>query len=162
MEREANIAIQVLLIEDDLHDTGFIVSNLKEIDSNCKVDIAGSGKAAIEYFEKLKGNDLPIPQLIILDLTLPDMSGLELLEHIKAQNGFKLIPVIILTESRKKEDVLKAEALYANSFICKPLQDDNFKEAIKIIYDFWFRLIRLPPAQSVSDLAREKASISGV
>lgn len=88
--------------------------------------------------------DIPRPDLILLDLNLPKKDGREVLEEIKSDKDLKYIPVVILTTSKAEEDIFKAYDLYANCYITKPVDLDQFIAVIKSIEDFWFSIVKLP------------------
>ena len=88
--------------------------------------------------------DLPVPDLILLDLNLPRRDGREVLTEIKADEGFKHIPVVILTSSQDEEDILQSYRLHANCYISKPIRFGEFVKVVKSIEEFWFTIVALP------------------
>ena len=86
----------------------------------------------------------PRPDLILLDLNLPRMDGREVLTALKQDEGWKRIPVIILTTSNDEQDVLKAYDLHANCFITKPVRLERFLQVVQSIEEFWLAVVRLP------------------
>ena len=88
--------------------------------------------------------DLPVPDLILLDLNLPRRDGREVLTEIKADEGFKHIPVVILTSSQDEEDILQSYRLHANCYISKPIRFGEFVKVVKSIEEFWFTIVTLP------------------
>ena len=87
----------------------------------------------------------PRPDLILLDLNLPKMNGREVLAEIKADPDLRRIPVVILTVSKAEQDILKTYNLYANCYITKPVDLDQFLEVVKSIENFWLTVVMLPP-----------------
>jgi len=87
----------------------------------------------------------PRPDLILLDLNLPRKNGREVLAEIKADESFKIIPVIVLTTSNSSEDILQAYDLHANCYVVKPVGFENFLKAVQSIRNFWFSVVALPP-----------------
>ena len=81
---------------------------------------------------------MPMPDLILLDLNLPRRDGREVLTEIKADEGFKHIPVVILTSSQDEEDILRSYRLHANCYISKPIRFGEFVKVVKSIEEFWF------------------------
>ena len=88
------------------------------------------------------------PDLILLDLNLPRKDGREVLAEVKGDDALKDIPVIVLTSSRDPQDILKVYSLYANCFITKPLDFNEFIRVTKAIEDFWFGIAKLPETPS--------------
>ena len=91
------------------------------------------------------------PQLILLDLNLPKKDGREVLAEIKTDPTLSAIPVIVLTTSKAREDILRAYELHANCYITKPLELDQFAEVLSTIGKFWFQLVQLPPYYAESE-----------
>src|SRR4029077_11451245 len=89
--------------------------------------------------------DAPRPGLILLDLNLPRVDGLEVLAEIKADPVLKVIPVVILTTSQAQQDVLRSYALHANAYVSKPVDFERFMEAIRQIDNFFVTLVKLAP-----------------
>jgi chemotaxis family two-component system response regulator Rcp1 len=137
----------VLLIEDNPVDADFIREALTEIESNIKLDWVEDGEAGINFLFQhcySRDTDLPCPDLILLDLNLPKLSGREVLEAIKGNPDTKHIPVIILTTSSDPRDVIDTYSLHANCFVTKPADLDEFTAAVKSIREFWTRCASLP------------------
>ncbi len=88
--------------------------------------------------------DMPMPDLILLDLNLPGKDGREVLTEIKADERFKHIPVVILTSSQDEEDILRSYRLHANCYISKPIRFGEFVKVAKSIEEFWFTIVTLP------------------
>jgi CheY-like chemotaxis protein len=86
----------------------------------------------------------PNPDLILLDLNIPKRSGFEVLEHIKADSLFRHIPVIILTSSKADGDVFRGYSSYANAYVTKPANLDQYFTVVRIINEFWLSTARLP------------------
>jgi CheY-like chemotaxis protein len=94
---------------------------------------------------KGKYKDAPKPDLIIMDLNLPRKDGREVLAEIKNDEGLKHIPIVIMTISQAEEDILRSYKLHANCFITKPIDLNQFIRVIKLIEEFWFSIVKLPP-----------------
>jgi CheY-like chemotaxis protein len=107
--------------------------------------VVNDGVEAIKLLNRdVQYRDIPLPDLILLDLNLPKKDGREVLEEIKSDKDLKHIPVVILTTSKAEEDIFKAYDLYANCYITKPVDLDQFIAVIKSIEDFWFSIVKLP------------------
>ena len=144
MERERTI----LLVEDNPDDELLTLLAFKDNNISNEVIIARDGAEALEYFYghgKYKGRDLSIlPQVILLDLKLPKIDGLEVLKQIRSYQPTKLLPVVVLTSSKEETDIVKSYELGANSYIQKPVDFEQFSEAIKQLGLYWLLLNELP------------------
>jgi len=110
-----------------------------------KLHVVNDGVEAIKLLNRdVQYLDIPLPDLILLDLNLPKKDGREVLEEIKSDKDLKHIPVVILTTSKAEDDVFKAYDLHANCYITKPVDLDQFIAVIKSIEDFWFSIVKLP------------------
>lgn len=137
--------VNILLVEDNLADVRLTEEALKDSKLICKMHVVNDGEEAISFLRKEdKYQDVPRPDLIILDLNLPKKSGTEVLDEIKADNDLKAIPVVILTMSSSDEDALRAYNSHANCYITKPINFSQFKKVVNSIEDFWFTIVRLP------------------
>lgn len=137
--------IQILLVEDNEGDILLITEALKEAKILNSVRIAKDGEQAIDFLEK-RGDfhEVPSPDLVILDINLPKINGHEVLEHIKQTEYLKQIPVIMLTTSSSENDILASYKNHANCYITKPVDVDEFLNAVTQIEQFWIQLIHLP------------------
>ena len=137
--------IDILLIEDSPGDVRLTKEALNEIKMDSELYIVNDGVEAYEFLTKKdKYNDMPTPDLILLDLNLPKMDGRELIERIKENEKLKSIPVIVLSTSNDQEDVNKLYQLQANCYLTKPVDFLGFIELMKAIEMFWMRLVLLP------------------
>ena len=127
----------VLLVEDDKADVLLITESLLERGMARDVRLAADGIAALEM---LRESDRPRPDLIVLDLNMPRMNGLELLTHLKADPDLSLIPVVVLTTSSTPEDVTGAYRRHANAYVTKPVGLDDFVNAVRSIDVFFLDL----------------------
>ena len=137
--------IQVLLVEDSPEDADLAIEAFNEGESRKQVHLVEDGLKAMAFLLK-KGDyqNVPRPDLIILDLNLPKKNGLEVLEEIKNNPDIKLIPVVIFTTSSAYEDVYQSYSKQANCFMSKPSNLKEFVAAIKLLEDFWFSIVKLP------------------
>ncbi|KPJ58524.1 MAG: hypothetical protein AMS15_08200 [Planctomycetes bacterium DG_23] len=138
--------IEILLVEDNPGDVRLMLEALKEGKVLNRVSVVEDGLEAMAFLrQEGKHTDAPRPDLILLDLNLPLMDGRDVLAEIKADIGFKRIPVVILTVSQAEEDILKSYNLYANCYITKPVGLDDFVSVVKAIENFWLTIVKLPP-----------------
>jgi chemotaxis family two-component system response regulator Rcp1 len=138
--------IEILLVEDNPGDADLAREALENSKVRNAVHVVTDGVAAMEFLRRTgMYKDAVRPDLILLDLNLPKKDGREVLAEIKADEGLKRIPVVILTTSKDEADVLKTYNLHANCYITKPIDLAQFMKVVKSIEDFWFTIVRLPP-----------------
>lgn len=139
-------SINILICEDNLGDVYIIKNALQNSTSSYDLHHVDNGEAALSYLQNTKeDNKIPRPDLILLDLNLPKKHGFEVLQDIKTNPDFKTIPVIVLTSSKSRQDVLKSYELFGSCFVTKPFDFDEFSTAMETIEKFWLNLVRLPP-----------------
>jgi two-component system response regulator len=137
----ANKTVEILLVEDNPNDVELTLYALKKYHVAERVDTVRDGAEALEYlfctgmYAHRQSEDMP--QLILLDLKLPKMDGLDVLRQIKANTRTQSIPVIALTSSREETDVQESYRLGVNSYIVKPIDFDRFIEVIRRLGTYW-------------------------
>jgi CheY-like chemotaxis protein len=137
--------IDVLLVEDDDGDVLMTREAFEHYKIRNRLHVVGDGEQALEFLRKTgRYADAPRPGLILLDVNLPRRSGLEVLAELKQDPDLLVIPVVMLTTSRAEEDILRSYALHANAFVSKPVDFEQFVEAIRQIDNFFLTLVRLP------------------
>ena len=143
-----NKSVEILLVEDNPSDIELTLYALKKFHVAERIDIVRDGVEALEYlfrtgsYASRQAEDLP--QLILLDLKLPKLDGLEVLRQIKANQHTHTIPVIALTSSREDTDVRESYRLGVNSYIVKPIDFDNFIELIRRLGTYWLHHNQTP------------------
>jgi CheY-like chemotaxis protein len=143
--------IEILLVEDSPSDTELTVEALREAKMRNHLSVVEDGVQAIEFLRrKGKFAQAPRPDLILLDLNLPRKDGREVLAEIKADDGLKTIPIVVLTTSRAEQDVLQSYRLNANCYITKPVDFEQFLDVVRSIESFWLYVVRLPPATAAT------------
>lgn len=138
----------ILLVEDNPDDIELTKEALNYANILNEVVVATDGEEALEYLNRTASGPHPceaLPQVILLDLKLPKLDGFEVLRRIREDEKLKRIPVIILTSSRQQEDIARSYDLHANSYIRKPVDFDNFLEAIRQMGLYWLLLNEPPP-----------------
>ena len=146
MKENPNIKIaEILLIEDNKGDVELARTALEDSKFRNRLFVVDDGEKAMKFLHKQKPyNDMPRPDLILLDLNLPRKDGREVLAEIKTDDNLKRIPVVILTTSKAEEDILKSYNLHANCYITKPIDLNQFLLVVKSIEDFWLTIVELP------------------
>ena len=139
--------IHILLVEDNEGDILLTTEALSEGKIINEVSIARDGEEAIDFLNQQGAfSNATKPDLILLDVNLPKKNGYEVLDYIKSTNDLKHMPVIILTTSSSQKDILHAYRNYANAYITKPVDVDDFIKIISTIEDFWIGIVQLPPS----------------
>jgi chemotaxis family two-component system response regulator Rcp1 len=137
--------VEILLVEDNAADARLTMGAFKSSRWPHSLSHAQDGVEALEYLRRQgKYAQARRPDLILLDLNLPRKDGRELLTELKSDQHLKRIPVVVLTTSQAQEDILRAYSLYANCYVCKPMELDDFTRIIKSIEDFWLATVKLP------------------
>ena len=135
----------VLLVEDNPADVRLVREAIKGCVYKCRLNVVTDGLQAVQYLRNEGGfTQVPRPDLILLDLNLPIKDGREVLHDIKEDDNLKDIPVVILTTSRSKDDVVGTYRLHANCFLTKPTLISDFFELVCTLEKFWFELVMLP------------------
>ncbi len=139
----------ILLVEDNPDDEVLTLRALKKNNILNEVVVTRDGTETLDYLfgrGSYAGRDTSVmPQLILLDLKLPKLDGLGVLERIRADDRTKLVPVVILTSSKEEQDVVSGYNLGANSYIRKPVDFAQFSEAIRLLGLYWLVLNESPP-----------------
>lgn len=134
--------IYILMAEDEENDVEFTREAFKSAKIKNHLSVVDDGDQVLPYLENEQNQT---PDLILLDINMPKMSGLEVLDQLKAHPKYKTIPVVILTSSNSDEDIAKSYENYANCYVRKPIGYEQFGEIIKAIEDFWLTVVVLPP-----------------
>jgi len=132
--------IQILLVEDNEGDVLLTMEALKEARIYNEVIVARDGEEAIRMLDDARS----LPDLVLLDINLPRIDGIEVLAYIKNNDLLKSIPVIMLSTSSDERDIKGAYMHHANCFISKPVGLQNFMDVIRTIENFWISIVKLP------------------
>jgi len=139
----------ILLVEDNPDDEALTMRALKQSKLANEIVITRDGNEALEFMfgtGKFEGRDVShTPAVVLLDLKLPKLSGLEVLERLRADPRTKLVPVVVLTSSSEDEDMLRSYQLGANSYVRKPVVFGKFADAVSQLGLYWVLLNQLPP-----------------
>jgi two-component system response regulator len=140
----------ILLVEDNPDDELLALRALKKSNVPNEVVVAHDGVEALDYLfasGPYEGRDASaMPQLVLLDLKLPRVDGLEVLKRLRSDERTRLLPVVILTSSRERRDVLEGYGLGANSYVRKPVDFEQFVRAIEQLKLYWLVLNETPPS----------------
>jgi two-component system, response regulator len=138
----------ILLVEDNPDDEALTLRALKKNDIRNQVVVARDGAQALEYLfgtgERKERNPEVLPELVLLDLKLPRVDGLEVLRRIRADERTRLLPVVILTSSKEQRDLVEGYGYGANSYIRKPVDFGQFVEAVRQLGLYWLVLNETP------------------
>jgi two-component system response regulator len=142
----------ILLVEDNPDDEALTLRAFSKNNIRNPVVVARNGAEALDYLfasGDYAGRDVAdLPQVVLLDLKLPKVDGLEVLRRIRADERTELLPVVILTSSREEQDVVEGYRLGANSYVRKPVNFDEFVEAARQLGLYWLLLNEVPPRRS--------------
>lgn len=139
----------ILLVEDNPTDEALILRAFKKYNVSGQISIVRDGAEAVDFLfcqGAYKDRDpRDLPQLILLDMKLPKLSGLEVLRRIRANERTRLLPVIMLTSSKEEQDLIESYRSGANSYVRKPIDYDQFLEAVRQLSLYWLILNEPPP-----------------
>jgi CheY-like chemotaxis protein len=142
--------ITILLVEDNLQDIEITRRALAKGRVGNELKVVRDGEEALDYlYRRGKFQDpdaSPRPGMILLDLNLPKVGGLEVLQQIKKDDSLKAIPVIVLTVSQREQDIVRSYDLGVNTYIQKPVEFDNFMRVINTVHEYWVLVATLPPS----------------
>lgn len=136
MEQE----FEIIIVEDNPMDAELMIRSLKKSNLANSLIVLEDGEQALDYIfcrGQYSNRDLGVPKVIFLDLKLPKLGGLEVLEEIKSNEKTKNIPVVIVTSSKEDPDIAKAYSLGANSYVVKPVNFEKFSETIVQLGFYW-------------------------
>jgi chemotaxis family two-component system response regulator Rcp1 len=141
MNGERAVPIQILLVEDNPGDARLAREAIRSYKLANELHHVEDGVAAMDFLRLGE----PRPDLILLDLNLPKKDGRQVLKEIKQDQSLRRIPVCVLTTSSAESDLAKSYDNYANCYITKPVDFDQFVKVVRSIEDFWLSIVRLPP-----------------
>ncbi len=141
----------ILLIEDNPDDVALTLRAFKKSNIGNEVIVARDGQEALDYLFGAGAyagrNPAMIPAVVLLDLKLPKVDGLEILRRVREDRRTKLVPVVILTSSREEQDVVRGYDLGANSYIRKPVDFEQFNECVRQLGLYWLLINEPPPSE---------------
>ncbi|MFZ5876697.1 MAG: response regulator [Nitrospirota bacterium] len=141
--------VTILLVEDNLQDIEITKRAFAKGRVRNDLLVVRDGEEALDYlYRRGKFQDpasSPRPGMILLDLNLPKVGGLEVLQRIKQDDSLKSIPVIVLTVSQREQDVVRSYDLGVNTYIQKPVEFENFMRVVNTVHEYWVLIATLPP-----------------
>lgn len=157
-ERMGTELKRILLVEDDPRDVELILESLGDYNLANEVVVARDGEEALDflyYREAFKARPNGNPAVVLLDLKLPKVNGLEVLRQIRSDNKLKMMPVVILTSSREEKDWVESYKLGVNAYVVKPVDFHEFVKAVKDLGAFW-AVVNEPPPGSIGKVKKGK------
>ena len=155
-DRQASEPFHILLVEDNPGDVRLAREAFEEGDVASVLHVARDGEAGLDFlYQRGEYEDAPRPALVLLDLHLPGVDGLELLERVNEDADLKRIPTIVLTSSDADDDVVRSYERHANAYLTKPFGPDDFAALVRTFEAFWFTRVRLPPERSEAASGRD-------
>src|SRR5213594_710557 len=139
---------RILLVEDDEYDVELTLKALAAHNLSNEVVVVRDGAAALDYFHRrgaFAGREPGNPVVVLLDLKLPKVDGMQVLRHLKSDPELKVVPVVILTSSREQQDVIEGYELGVNAYVVKPVAFQDFIEAVKQLGMVWALTNEPPP-----------------
>lgn len=141
----AGRAIEILLVEDDPGDELITREAFEHNKLKNNLHVAHDGEEGLKFlYKRGEYEGAPRPDLILLDLNLPKYDGRQLLEKVKSDPELSRIPIVVLTTSSAEEDILRSYELHANAYVTKPVDLDQFINAVRQIDEFFIQVVRLP------------------
>jgi two-component system response regulator len=137
--------VEILLVEDNPNDVELALHALRKNNLTNRIEVVRDGAEALDFIFG-NGADSNRPKVILLDLKLPKVDGLEVLKRLKSDPQTRSIPVVMLTSSREERDIINSYELGVNSYIVKPVDFEQFTEAVRQLGLYWL-LMNQPPAQ---------------
>ena len=136
---------EILLVEDNPADVRLMREALGEITVGYRLSVVETGAQVLQFLRREGAyKEAARPDLILLDLNLPDMHGLEVLAAIKGDQATRRVPTVVFSSSQNRDEVVQAYTLNANSFIAKPVELEDFIRVVKGVEDFWLTVVKLP------------------
>jgi CheY-like chemotaxis protein len=142
---------RILVVEDDPRDVELTLTALDEYKLANEVVLARDGKEALDYLycrEQFASRPNESPAVILLDLKLPKVNGLEVLQQIRSDDRLKMIPVVVLTSSHEERDMMRSYQLGVNAYVVKPVDFHEFVNAVKELGMFWAVINQPPPGSA--------------
>jgi two-component system, chemotaxis family, response regulator Rcp1 len=138
---------KVILVEDNLADVELVKISVRELETAIDLVHVGDGQELLNFFQTATLSEIAV---ILLDLNMPRVSGIDVLRHMQSDPNLKKLPVVMFTTSNSKSDIMKCYELGAKAFVCKPLDIFEFNTSIRSIVEFWTGINMLPSFQHMN------------
>jgi CheY-like chemotaxis protein len=135
--------VRILLVEDNPRDVELMMRAFKKHNLANQITLARDGVEALDFLFA-NGDDAQLPKVVLLDLKLPRVSGIEVLQRIRADERTKLLPVVVMTSSHEERDVVEAYELGVNSYVVKPMDFDQFVRVVAELGYYWVAINKTP------------------
>jgi two-component system response regulator len=132
-----NTSPTIMLVDDSPDDVALTLRAFKKNNINSKVMVASDGEEALQFLLPDDGSCNPVPDLVLLDINLPKITGLEVLRRLRQDERTRYLPVVVLTTSNEERDIVETYDLGANSFVRKPVVFGDFLEAVRVLGMYW-------------------------
>ncbi len=149
--KHATSNIEILLVEDNPADARLTFEALKDgkLANYKQVHHVNDGEKAIQFLTRQPPYESAVrPDLVLLDINMPKINGIEVLQFVRKHEELTGLPIVMLTTSRAEEDIIKSYDLHANCYVSKPVDLHTFIEVVDKIEDFWFSVVKLPKRES--------------
>lgn len=142
---------EILLVEDNEDDVFLTKMAFEDSQFDSELHVVNDGEEALDYlFGRGAHSGRPLPDLVLLDLNLPKLNGIEILETLKADEALSVIPVVMLTSSKAERDVLASYRHHASGYVTKPSEFSGLVDIVESIRDFWFSTVILPRSVGIA------------
>jgi two-component system response regulator len=142
---------EILLVEDNEDDVFLTKMAFEDSQFDSELHVVNDGEEALDYlFGRGAHTGRPMPDLVLLDLNLPKLNGIEILEALKADETLSVIPVVMLTSSKAERDVLSSYRHHASGYVTKPSEFSGLVDIVESIRDFWFSTVILPRSVGIA------------
>lgn len=146
MTAHSEDAVDILLVEDNPGDVRLTREAFEQTALETDLHVVRDGEEALAFLQRRDGyDDAPRPRLVLLDLNLPKVDGLEVLRKLKEDPTLRRVPVVVLTGSEAREDIAESYDRYSNAYLTKPVDPSEFVDLIEAIESFWLSAAKLPP-----------------
>jgi two-component system response regulator len=150
--------VEVLLVEDNMHDAEMTIRSLKKVNLANNLIHVKDGEEALDFIfakGKFAGRDtVSGPKVILLDIKMPKVDGIEVLRQLKSNEATRLIPVVIMTSSKEEQDIISSYEFGVNSYVVKPVDFEGFAKAVSQLGMYWL-LTNQPPVSNQSPVSKQ-------
>ncbi len=135
---------RVLLVEDNPDDAALVLRFLKKGAVPCELDVAPGGEAALEALRAASQREHGLPDVVLVDLKMPGMDGIVLVQRIRADERLRQLPIVVFTSSNEPKDIADAYKAGASSFVRKPIESGEFAGTVQKMAEYWLRINEAP------------------